>query len=170
MTSRNVDIVIAVIMFAFGAWVLALTGSIRLGSVVGVVGPKFFPEILAAIIMSMSVLLGINGLRAKREQGPSEPVVARSADGMTASERFLKNRAVRVSMLLCLVSGYVFALGLLGYRISSIIFISLLLLFKGMRNPLWVGITSAALALVLYVLFHMLLAIPLPVGSLTDVR
>lgn len=168
MTNRIIDILIAFVMFAFGAWVLALAGSIRLGSIVGVVGPKFFPQLLATIIMSMSVLLAISSW-AHRQQGSSESVTTKPASDAT-SERFLRIPAVRVTMLLCLVSGYVFALDLLGYRISSIFFIGLLLLFKGMRSPVLVGVTSVTLALSLYLLFHVLLSIPLPVGSLTDVR
>ena len=73
-------------------------------------------------------------------------------------------------MLLCLISGYVFALDLLGYRLGSVLFIGVLLLFKGMRSPVWVGVASVTLTLILYLLFHVLLSIPLPVGSLTDVR
>lgn len=168
MTGRNVDIIIACMMFAFGVWVLTLTGSIRLGSVVGVIGPKFFPQLLAAIIMSMSVLLGVHSL-ARRRYGSSEPVTTNLASDAT-SKHFLKNPAVRVALLLSLVSGYVLALDLLGYRISSIFFISLLLLFKGMRNPVSVAFASVTLMLSLYLLFHVLLSIPLPVGSLTDVR
>ena len=87
-----------------------------------------------------------------------------------APKSFLNNPMVRIVTLVCLVSGYVFALDLLGYRISSVFFVGLLLLFKGMRSPVWVGVASLALVLSLYLLFHVLLSIPLPVGSLTDLR
>jgi hypothetical protein len=166
--SRVVNILIASIVFVFGAWVLYIAGSIRLGSVVGVVGPKFFPQLLAVIIMSMGALLGI-GTLAHWRHGTSESVMTKpTVDAVSKS--FLSNPAVRVIMLLCLLNGYVFALDLLGYRISSIFFIGLLLLFKGMRSPVWISAVSVALVLALYLLFHVLLSIPLPVGSLTDLR
>jgi putative tricarboxylic transport membrane protein len=168
VNSRIIDIIIAFVMFAFGAWVLVLSGSIRLGSVVGVVGPKFFPQILATIIMFMSILLGIDSLAHWQHRSP-EPAMTTPASA-AASKSFLNNPAVRIVTLISLVSGYVFALDLLGYRISSILFVSLLLLFKGMRSPVWVGVASLALVLSLYLLFHVLLSIPLPVGSLTDLR
>lgn len=168
MNSKIMDILVAFIMFTFGAWVFSLTGSIRSGSIVGVMGPKFIPEILAVTIMSMSVLLGISSL-AQWKHRSSEPV-AINPDSEATSESFLSNPVVRVTMLIVLISGYIFALDLLGYRISSIIFVSLLLLFKGMRSPMWVGVTSVTLVLFLYILFYVLLSIPLPVGSLTDMR
>jgi len=168
VNSRIIDIVIAVIMFAFGAWVLVLSGSIRLGSVVGVIGPKFFPQILAVIIMSMSILLGIDSLTHLIHRS-TEPVMTTPTPD-AASKSFLNTPVVRIITLICLVSGYVFALDLLGYRISSVFFVCILLLFKGMRSPVWVGVASLALVLSLYLLFHVLLSIPLPVGSLTDLR
>ena len=168
MNSKIIDIVIAFIMFAFGAWVFVLSGSIRLGSVVGVVGPKFFPQVLAAIIMTMSILLGIDGLTHALHRSPEPVAIMPPAD--SAPKSFLNHPVVRIVTLIFLVSGYVFALDLLGYRISSVFFVGLLLLFKGMRSPLWVGITSLVLVLSLYLLFHVLLSIPLPVGSLTDMR
>jgi putative tricarboxylic transport membrane protein len=168
VNSRIIDIVIALVMFAFGAWVFALSGSIRLGSVVGVVGPKFFPQILAAIIMSMSILLGIDSLAHWRRRSPGPAMTTPPPDA--APKSFLNKPVARIVTLVCLVTGYVVALDLLGYRISSVFFVGLLLLFKGMRSPVWVGVASLALVLSLYLLFHVLLSIPLPVGSLTDLR
>jgi putative tricarboxylic transport membrane protein len=169
MTSRKTEILIAIVMFAFGAWVFYVSSSIAIGSVVAVVGPKFIPEILAVIIMVMSVLLGISHLMQREHQSLEKaPTINATKDA--TSKHFFINPVVRVVILICLLGGYVFALDVLGFRISSIIFVSLLLLFKGMHSPFWLSISSVALVSFLYLLFYMLLSIPLPVGSLTGMR
>ena len=169
MTSRKNEILIAIVIFAFGAWVFYVSSSIPIGSVVAVVGPKFIPEILAIIIMVMSVLLGISNLKQREHRSlDKSPTIDATKDA--TPKHFFINPLLRVVTLICLLSGYVFALDVLGFRISSIIFVSLLLLFKGMRSPIWLSIASVALVSFLYLLFYTLLSIPLPVGTLTGMR
>jgi putative tricarboxylic transport membrane protein len=150
-------------MFLFGAAVLALASSMALPNVGDAsIGPHFVPMLLASIIMCMSALLAIVSLRLHKDAAPLEETHTPSA--------LLHRPLPRVLLLLCVLVSYILALDLVGYRISTVAFMAILFVFKGMRNPVWVCAGAVLLMYALYLLFYVLLGIPLPVGTLTELR
>jgi len=122
-------------------------------------GPGFFPFYLAVALALVALVLVLQSLRA-RAPGPaaSPPEVASAGDAQT--------RPRRAKVVLTLAAGlaYAFAFEPLGFALTTFVFLLFLLTVIEPQRPIVSLSTSAATALGAWLLFRVLLAVPLPAG------
>ncbi|QHJ70132.1 tripartite tricarboxylate transporter TctB family protein [Planococcus halotolerans] len=111
------------------------------------VGPAVFP-ILSAVGLIVASLVYLFKVFSNRKKAEQEKIT-------------IDNRNKVLSAIGILIA-YVLLIDLVGYYISSIIMIPLLLVISGVRNILRVGILSVGFLIFIFVGFDTLLGIPLP--------
>jgi putative tricarboxylic transport membrane protein len=111
------------------------------------VGPAAFPTLSSIGIILASLFYMIREVRKKNGQ---------SSEKITISNRF----KVYISMILLVV--YILIIQLAGYYIASVVFIPLFLYIVGVKNILKLIPVSAGFILFVYVVFDLLLEVPMP--------
>ncbi len=122
-------------------------------------GPGFFPLILALLGAALAVALIVERVRAPQgaaDAPETEPVEPFMPDGPATS------RIVGIVVLLLAAFS---ALDPLGYRLTALLFITLLLLVLGVRNYLTIAIVAVALSFGVFHSFYYWLKVPLPIGG-----
>jgi putative tricarboxylic transport membrane protein len=123
-------------------------------------GPGFFPLILAALgaVLTVALLVGL----VRGTEGPGG-----GADA-AASDDLMPDRAAMfriVSLLVLMVAAFA-ALDPLGYRLTSFLFVTLVLLVLGARNYVAILIVALVLSFGVFHSFFYWLKVPLPIGGL----
>jgi hypothetical protein len=149
MRSRNVSAALVLILLGLGYGFL--TAGLPKRSLPDTPDPSFFPWIITASLLILSVALLVQGLRARR--GAREG--ADTAGGLRAPTVFLT-----------LFVAYVAVLPVAGFVIASVPFFAALMWLYGERRWSWIGIVSVALPVLLVLVFRHGLQIPLPTGVL----
>jgi putative tricarboxylic transport membrane protein len=111
------------------------------------VGPAAFPILSSIGIILASLFYMIREVRKKN---------GKSSEKITISNRF----KVYISMFLLVV--YILIIQFAGYYIASIVFIPLFLYIVGVKNILKLIPVSAGFILFVYVVFDLLLEVPMP--------
>lgn len=148
---RNKNVVAALVLIALGAVYGYLTAGLPKRSLPDTPDPSFFPWIITACLLILSLALLVQGLKADRGAQPDVD----TAGGLRAPTVFLT-----------LFVAYVAALPFTGFVITSVPFFAALMWLYGERRWRWIGIVSFALPVVLVVVFRNGLHIPLPTGVL----
>jgi len=87
--------------------------------------------------------------------------------GQGAAEKInLTNAPIRFWGLAVLLVAYAAVLSLLGFYLSSAIFLPIAMVLLGARKPLSIGLTSGGVLLFVYLVFAKLLEVPLPESTL----
>jgi putative tricarboxylic transport membrane protein len=122
-------------------------------------GPGFFPLILALLGGALAVALMVN--LAREPQGSADAVEA------DASEPFMPDGAAMFRMIgiVVLLLAAFSALDPLGYRLTALIFITLVLLVLGIRNYVVIALVALALSFGVFHSFYYWLKVPLPIGG-----
>jgi hypothetical protein len=125
--------------------------------VVDPIGPVFWPRLLAitAILLAIIYAAGV-GLRVTRNGIPDAPAPSEEED-KPINYRYLAGTLV-------LIGVYLAGLEVVGYYLSTPIFVLCLLLLLGVRS--WIGLLAPTIGLVLAwgLLFQIGLGVPLPKG------
>jgi hypothetical protein len=145
---RNRNVVAALVLIALGVIYGYLTAGLPKRSLPDTPDPSFFPWIITASLLALSVALLVQGLRGPRS-------VPNLAGGLRAPAVFLTLFAV-----------YVAALPFTGFVIASVPFFAGLMWLYGERRRGLIGVVSIALPLILVLVFRHGLQIPLPTGVL----
>lgn len=148
---RNRNVVAALILIVLGVGYGYLTAGLPKRSLPDTPDPSFFPWIITASLIVLSVALLVQGLRA----GSSGRNAADTADGLRAPTVFLTLFAV-----------YLAALPFAGFVVASVPFFAALMWLFGERRWRWIGSVSIALPVILVLVFRIGLHIPLPTGAL----
>ena len=155
------DGVAGLICLALSLGMLALTRGLPQSSFVPI-GPEFYPRIVLVIMALLSAMLIASDLWWHRKDA------AAAAGAVSAPER-RNYRLVGVTFAVFAV--YVVLLPLIGYRLSTFIFmVALQSVFEPHGARRWVAVLVSALATtaVTYVVFEHYLSVLLPRGSWTD--
>jgi putative tricarboxylic transport membrane protein len=122
-------------------------------------GPGFFPLILGVLGAVLSLVLIAQLVR--QPDGSAEAPVE-------DEEPFVPEGTalVRIVGIVVLLGAAFFALDGLGYRITALLFISLLLFVLGVRNYLAIALVAIVLSFGVFHSFYYWLKVPLPIGSL----
>jgi len=159
------DSAAGLICLALSLFLLYLTRGLPQSALVPI-GPDFYPRIVLGITAVLSVLMiVIDALSMRRKRAVTETAAAPQA---AAPKNY------RLVVLTFMVFGlYVALLPLLGYRISTFLFVATLqpLLERPRSLRAWtiVFIIAAATALVTFVVFEDYLQVLLPRGTLTGI-
>lgn len=122
-------------------------------------GPGFFPLILALLGAALAVALIVELAR--------EPQGTANAPDAEAVEPFVPDGAAMFRMvgIAVLLLAAFSALDPLGYRLTALLFITLLLLVLGVRNVLAIAVVALALSFGVFHSFYYWLKVPLPIGG-----
>jgi putative tricarboxylic transport membrane protein len=111
---------------------------------------SFFPKLIVIVIAGLSVILFFKAVFSKNPEG--EEVIFRMAKGS----------AIRLVAIFGLMVGYIFFLYLLGFLVSTPLFLAILIYYSGQRNwriilPLIILVTAGLYA---FFTFGMKLILP----------
>ena len=148
---KRADVTIALILTGLAAFILLEAGKLSFGSM-RVPRTAFFPVILATLLLMLSLILLGQALRG--------------APTGRGSERIEAEGWFRIGATLVTLIGFALALERLGFLLSTLLLMVLLL--RAIESLAWHKVFAVALAtsLVAYALFGWLLGIPLPAGIL----
>jgi hypothetical protein len=148
---KRADVTVALILTGLAAFVLLEAGKLSFGSM-RVPRTAFFPVILATLLLMLSLILLGQALRG--------------APTGRGSERIEAEGWFRIGATLVTLIGFALALERLGFLLSTLLLMVLLL--RAIESLEWHKVFAVALAtfLVAYALFGWLLGIPLPDGIL----
>lgn len=116
-------------------------------------GPDFFPYLAAGLMIAVNVIALIaNYLRYRKEKAAETAEFVQKTD---------PKDQLRVLLILALVVGYVFCMPLVGYVISTLVIVNLLLLILGVRK--WYQyLLVSGFSMIIYFVFKNLLYVMLP--------
>jgi len=148
MALRNiiVGLVLAVFAVVYGALALQLPER----NIEGTPGPGFFPGLIGAILLVLSLALVAQGAKAWRTGG---------RDG---APQGLDRRGM---VMLGVFAAYILVLPAAGFMVASVPFAGAMMWLFGGRKPLLVVAGAIVLPLLLSLLFGEVFRIPLPHGS-----
>lgn len=156
MVKAKRDCINAIVILAFCGFAYYLSLSIPAPSF-GKTGGAFFPRIVIGAVAFLSLCYLVSSLlRIKKEKNIHLDL---------SIPRFLKENSKVIGSFV-IFGLYVFALGLLGYIISTILFLfALYMLLAEKKQKFWlVGIGIIVLTLLLFVVFQNILSVFLPTG------
>lgn len=116
-------------------------------------GPDFFPYLAAGLMIAVNMIALITNYFRYRKQKATE------------TEEFVQKTdskdQLRVLLILALMVGYVFCMPLVGYVVSTLVIVNLLLLILGVRK--WYQyLLVSGFSMIIYFVFKNLLYVMLP--------
>ena len=174
----NVVLSIVILLACLGGWLAA--DALPRGLVVDPIGPAYFPRFIIIGIAALAatlLLLSLRGLRRRAtvaDPGGSGLVSQAAASDLTTGtpspanedEQLPPLSYARMIAVLALSLAYVLLLNVLGYFISTALYVVALLLLLRVRNVPAIAGCALGTPLVLQSLFQKLLGVPLPGGIL----
>lgn len=172
------DVVAGLALAALGLVILTAIPGIETSFVTDPLGPRFFPLLLAVLLIALSLILVARGAvsgRKRRRRAAAE--ASASAEGMAGSVPSARpvpeppaGASRRVMALIFAMGTYVAAVPYIGYGTASVLLFGALLVTAGERRPLRVALQAVTLTLVLVVLFGVILGVELPGGLVPGLR
>lgn len=159
------DIVGGGAALAIGAGYLAMAMDLRTSALDDAVGPAGVPTVLGGLMVVLGLCLLLQGIVTRRGARATGPAIEEDADEGD-SERVARSGLVRAGGLLAIAVGYLLIVRLVGY-VPAIAALIIAAALHGGASPGWrVVAIGVAGALFYYVLFVLVLGIPLPAGPL----
>lgn len=161
--SRRADYIFSTTIILFSTVLLILTFQIPETSSTYIIGPRFWPAFLLIFMLILGVLLLFKTFikdNADKKKNDSEVELAEEVpvDGEVES------RGPFIFIMITVVIGYILLINVLGFLVSTIVFMYLGNILLGTKNQLTAILTSVIGTLVLLFVFSNLLSIPLPRG------
>jgi len=150
-------------LVAAGTFLVLFAGTIYLSSKLPLLdalgpGPGFFPLILALLGVVLSLVLLVQLVRQPDAAGVPDP---------DAGDDLVPDRSAmfRIVGIIVLLLAAFTALDPHGYRLTALVFITLLLLVLGVRNYIAIALVALALSFGVFHSFYYWLKVPLPIGA-----
>ncbi len=148
---KRVDLVVAVVFFLLGLWVLWQATKLPQFTVFGP-GPEFMPNVLGILLLILSALLFVNSWR----NAPPLP------EGFAPDRAGIRRIAIMIAALLL----YTALLEIVGYMVLTFAYAAFMLLAMA-RYRWYVDLALAAvITFVFYQAFVVVLGVPAPRGIL----
>jgi hypothetical protein len=141
------NIISSIICILIGIFIIYATKDYPQG-LQGVPGPAFFPRILSCVVIGLSILLLIKTYVKK--------------DGRKIS--IFDKDSIKVYVTIGFLLAYLIILDLIGFIISTPIFLFGLIFFYVRKNPLKNAVVALVVTFIVYGIFKVLLSVPLPQG------
>lgn len=153
--SAKTDVVLGILAILVGVlyWALIPFAVPQEHAAMGVTG-RFFPQFAAIMVAGAGAALVISTL------------IARSTGSAEAPPGITIDQLRRVIPYIVITAVYILLIDVLGYLVSTVIALAVLLLFSGMRNWLQFAAVVVMIPAGLYLLFRFVLLVPLPEGML----
>lgn len=148
MDSKRIDIGVGIALCILSVAIF-LYAEQYAGKGVNRYGPNFFPQALSVMLFLTSVALIIQAFRGHALKG----LETINGPGL-----------IRAAVTLVISVAYLLIMKVLGFYISTALFLYVVMMYLGQKNQ-WVRIlTSILVASAVYGIFHFFLKIPLPEG------
>lgn len=139
-----------------------------------IVGPAFFPKLLAVVIILCSLInIGKQTVYYRKEKKKSESAIKSEKVRISellkyefkdiAKSLFSKETG-RITLVIIILAVYLILINLIGYFISTLLFGIVLMRFHGMTNKVWIIGASVSIAALVILIFQYWLNVPLPQG------
>ena len=152
MARRNIIAAIVLILVGIGYGVL--TARLPTRQIDQTTEPWFFPFVVAACLLALSIALLIQGIRA------------RAGEAATAATPLSRDGSGRAVAALGLAVAYLALLPSLGFLAANIPFFAGLMILFGERRPIRIVVGALGVPVVLFYLFREVFLILLPAGVL----
>jgi putative tricarboxylic transport membrane protein len=153
------DAVVGAVILAFAGLYWLAAGMIRRSSLEDSIGAAGVPNVLAALLAGLAILLIARSLLFR------PPLEKESDVGMTDDAPQAHLRALG---MLALGVGYLVVVPSLGYAVSVALLVASVALYNHQKPSLRLALVSIMVAVGFYLLFVRLLNIPLPPGIWPD--
>ena len=150
---KKPDIVGGAVGVAFGTFIL-IEGAKMPPDVVMKIGPNFFPDMLAMVLIGFSTILIVKGALSK-------------TDGGFDRIDFRSPGLFRAALSLFLSCVYAFILKPVGFIPGTVLFIFALMFLLGTRKKRDLALTPVLATIAVWLVFERLLTISLPVGLMS---
>ncbi len=149
MDSKRIDIGVGIVLSILSVVIYLYAEQQYAGRGVNGYGPNFFPQVLSFMMLLASVALIIQAFRGK---------------ALKSLEEINKQGFIRAAATLVMAIGYVFLMNILGFYLSTVLFLFVVMTYLG-QKILWIRVfVSILVATAVYGLFYYFLKIPLPEG------
>lgn len=149
---KKIGNVISCVFIIISLYIFLEAGTFTEG-IGGAPGPGFFPRILASIVIFLSVLEIITSRKVIEDEA-------------SASVKLFCKENARVWISLGLIIAYFIGLSILGFVISTIIFLFTMLKYFKVKNKILQLSVPVGITAVLFIVFTVLLDVQLPSGIL----
>lgn len=147
---KKADIVSGILVLLIAVYVFVETAKFP-QDVVLLLGPAFFPRLVAAGLVVLSIALIITALAGRSL--PQEPDFDFAHGGVR-----------RALVALGTVAAYTLLLPTLGFILDSFLLLLVMMRFLGLRTYPKILLVSAAVTVAIFLVFHTFLKIALPTG------
>lgn len=148
MYSKPIDIGVGIFLCLLSV-AIYMYAEQYVGSGVNRYGPNFFPQALSALLFIASISLIVQALKG---------------NALKNLEAIDKKGFIRAVVTLIIALTYLFVMQVVGFYISTALFLFVTMKYLGQRNNLTTLIISVSIASIVYGIFSMFLKIPLPEG------
>lgn len=149
---KKADIIAGLLGLALSFYIIIQSGKFPEDKVL-LMGPSFFPRILAVVMLVMATILIISALLGKSAQ--------------TAEKFDIRDPGIQRSIITLAVTViYLLVLKRIGFIIDTIIYLMFLMYLLKLRNYLQMLLVSVGVTLTVYYIFRVALNITLPLGIL----
>jgi putative tricarboxylic transport membrane protein len=145
---RKGNIVISCVFILLGIIVLVNVSTYPSVGREQITGPAFFPRLLALILIGLSVMLFISNYRSKDQ----------------SSTGLFDIYAINAYITMVGLLGYMVMINIVGFIIATPILLFGLMKFYGMKKYPKLVLSSVIITGIIYGVFKLLLAVPLPTG------
>ncbi len=114
-----------------------------------IIGPEFMPRLYAFLLIGLSIILIIQSYM--KNEGK---------DRETSGRGYFKYSIITMLFL----GAYIIIIPIIGFYISTIIFVVSMLLFSRVRNKIVLAVIPVATSIFIYVFFSILLNVNMPSG------
>lgn len=121
------------------------------GSGVSTYGPNVFPQFLAVMLFITSIMLIVNAVKGKSQ---------------TDLEGINLAGFIRTAITVGISIAYLIIMQFIGFFVATVIFLYTMITYLGQKSLITRIISSAAVSIIVYLIFKDFLKIPLPTGYL----
>ncbi|KAB2329564.1 tripartite tricarboxylate transporter TctB family protein [Cytobacillus depressus] len=149
MTIKRIEIMIGLILMAFSILILSIASQFPKG-LGHDVGARFFPNFYAYLLIGLSVLYILTSLYKVREEEKKH-----------GNKEWIK----AIVGMICTFA-YFFLMEFTGFLIATPVFLAGMMWIFNYRKPIRIIVFTALITAAIYVVFSILLKVPLPSGNL----
>ena len=148
MNSKRIDISVGSTLSFFSVIIFLYSNEYKVGNIIQY-GPNFFPQLLSVIMLFLSLMLIVNAVKGKSQ---------------TDLESIDKVGFIRSAITLGIAVAYLVIMQFLGFFISTVLFLYVLMTFIGHKGKLVRIISCLGVTIIVYGIFYLFLKVPLPGG------
>jgi len=162
--STRADFAVAVAVLAFGILLIVFAQQLDLPPARDPLGPKALPTATGIVIAAVGVGVAIRRWRGWRGDALVTPEGTEDDEG----PGLRPGSARRAFSIWATALLYLILLPWLGYLLATPAFVGMVLTLMNWSNAMPRAVVSGAFTVAMFVLFHHLLNVPVPLGILTD--